>query len=295
MPNIWKVIKSLFIKPLPRPDNTGIILGNKETDYFVGANSPIEYKERLRDGNWTPYAFDTEPQSSNRGDSMACVSHSALNIIQAQEFYITGRKVNYSKRWIAKMSGTTRQGNYLNTVADTIRKYGLVLEEDYPTPESFTWDDYHADIPKDLKDRLEQKGKEWLKRWKVEYEFLQLGDANFDRHLKHAPIQVVIPGHAVAGIYSPDQFMTYLDSYSPWVKKYSSNGLLSAMKLILTPLTIQAREVQWVGHPELGLYLPFDSMQRREMIRNKLSEWLPDYIVDASKTYNTGARKPDWG
>ena len=262
---LFDFFKSLAYK---RPENTGVLLGNNPEDYFAGANSPIIYKKRLESGDWTPYCLDEEPQYSNKGDSMACVSHSVINAIQAQEYFLTGKKVNYSKRWLAKMSGTTRQGNYLNKVADTIRQYGLVLEEDYPAPSSFTWDEYHSNIPEPLNLQLLKKGQEWFKKWDFAYEFLQINDANLDYHLKHSPIQIVIPGHAVCGIYSPDMYITYRDSYPQYNKKYAINGLLSAMKPILTPTTLEAGFVKWNNHPEVWFMAKMDSMQRMEKFKN---------------------------
>lgn len=297
--NITNMLKALFQRPPPRPKNTGVLLGNEPTDYFAGVNSPIEYKVRLQDGNWTPYSFDEEVQwCLNNGqyvDQMSCVSHSVINAVQSQELFLTGKRVQYSKRWLAKMSDTTRNGNYLGKVAQTIRDFGLVLESDYPTPASYTWEEFYADIPEPKLTELKEKGQAWLKRWNFQYEFLAVTDPNLDYHLKHSPVQVVIPGHAICGIYSPDQMMTVMDSYAPHVKKYQVVGLQAAMKPILTQKTIQAREIQWYQSPELGLYLPFDSMQRRDHIRAKLSEWLPDYNVDTTKTYQLTAKKPTWG
>jgi len=291
--NFLNWLISLFkSQPLPRPDNSGVIVDNQPTDYIAGVNSPIVYETRIPNGDWTPYAWNDEPQSSPEGDSMSCVTQSAINSIETQEFFMTGRKVNYSKRWIAKMSGTTRQGNYLNKVCDTIRKYGLVLDSNYPTPADFTFDQYYADINPDLLAKLTAEGQIWLQKWGLAYEFLQVSDPNLDYHLKHAPIQVVIPGHAICGIYSPDQLMTYLDSYAPWIKREQVADLLQANKIILTSKLILAREIGWQGLPELGAYIPYDNMERRKFILDNISLWIPNYMLDASKTYILPTKKP---
>jgi hypothetical protein len=113
--------------------NDGALLGRRDTDFVAGT---LPYEERNPAGDWEPYAPPGERQSSYKGDSMSCVSFSAINSIETQEKFLTGNQPNYSDRWTAKRSGTTRQGNYLWKVADTIRKEGLVLQEDYPTPDT---------------------------------------------------------------------------------------------------------------------------------------------------------------
>lgn len=193
------------------------------------------------------------------------------------------------------------KGNYLYKVADTIRKYGLVLEEDYPAPQApYTFDDYHADISTDKLKELEAKGQEWLKRWKVQYEFISnslspipVVDSNLDYHLKHAPLVVVIPGHAVSGVYSPTDYVTYLDSYPNWIKQHPVSGLMQAMKLILAPTRIEAHVFGFQGHPELWVALPMDSMQRLSLVNDNLTEWLPDYFLNASRIKTLPIRRPE--
>src|SRR3990167_3896463 len=127
--------------------NNGVILGKRSTDY-IGATLP--YEVRNPSGDWTPYIPPGERQWSYNGDSMSCVSYSALNSIETQEQFLTNEQPNYSDRWTAKMSGTTREGNYLWKVADTIKELGLVLDVDYKTPDKYTWEEFHAEIPQPL-------------------------------------------------------------------------------------------------------------------------------------------------
>lgn len=228
--------------------NDGVILGRKVTDFIAGT---LPYRVNITDGNWTPYVPKFENQFSNNADSMGCVTYSALNCIETQERFITGTEVNYSDRWIAKMSGTTHQGNYLYKVMDTIRQYGLVLEEDYPTPDNFDWDTYYAEIPTTKFQELIKKGQEWLTRWQVNYEWLTVSDPQIDYHLKHAPIQVVIPGHAIEGIYSPDDWIRYFDTYPDYLKSTPISNLQDALKIVLTRKEQTMEILQVVGEPTL--------------------------------------------
>ena len=132
---------------------------------------------------------------------MSCVSFSAINSIETQEKFLTGQQVNYSDRWIAKMSGTTKEGNRLDKVAEAIRTYGLVLESSYPTPsEDYTWDEYHAEINPILKTKLLTEGQNWLTKWDIKYEETGITILSLQKQLKQSPPQVVVPGHAIEGV-----------------------------------------------------------------------------------------------
>lgn len=300
--NFLNWLKNFFKQPEPehqRPENTGIILEPlKDTDFVAGVSSPIVYQTRIPNGNWTPYAWDTENQYSNKADALDCVAESFINAIQAQEFFMTGKKVNYSKRWLAKCSGTNQgiykgKGNTYGNVADWIHNHGLVLESSYPKPAGdWTADEFYADINPDLQAKLLAEGQIWLQKWAYDYEFLLVTDPNLDYHLKHSPINVVIPGHSVCGIYSPAQLMDYLDSYPNYYKSTPVAGLQAAMKGILTSKLIQARQIGWQGSPELGVYIPADNMERFKFIQDNLPNWIPNYQLDVSKTFIVPAKKP---
>jgi hypothetical protein len=211
--------------------NRGVIIGQRSTDYIAGA---LPFENRNPSGDWKPYLPVGEKQYSRLEDSMACVTFSAINSLEIQTKLITGKEVNYSDRFIAKMSGTTKDGNYLYLVADTIRKCGLLNEEDWPAPRDFTWETYYTDIP----DWLKTKALKWLNDWEVRYEFL----ADFSKegliyHLHHAPLQVVIPGHAVVHILNTKDVVEYFDTYEPYIKQYK--GLFAqALKIVLYPKNV---------------------------------------------------------
>jgi hypothetical protein len=243
----------LFAPPLP-------------TDYR-GSSSLLEWKEVNTIGDWSDYIPSGERQSRYNGDTMACASFSAINIIETQEKFLTGKCPNYSDRWIAKMSGTTKEGNYANKVAQTIREYGLVLEEDYPMVEPFNWDTYYADIPAEKLAELTAKGKKWLEKWSVQYEWVYyknpFGADNPEfskflvlQELHHAPLQVlskVCQGWSTVPIVQgcgqgsghftelygldtldPEAFQI-LDTYVPFEKKLDINYQFQAiLKIVLT-------------------------------------------------------------
>jgi hypothetical protein len=209
-----------------RIKNMGVIIGQRSTDYIAGT---LPYENRNPSGDWTPYLPTTEKQYFDGGDSMACVSFSANNSVEIQTKFLSGNETNYSDRFLAKMSGTTQQGNYLYIVADTIRKCGLVAEEDWPALPVFTWGTYYSDIP----DWIKTKALKWLDNWEVKYEFLSdLSKESLMNHLHHAPLQVVIPGHAVVLILNNQDVVEYFDTYSPFIKQ-SNGSFMQALKIVL--------------------------------------------------------------
>lgn len=225
-------------------NNTGVLLGRRASDFVAGEANALPYEVRNPSGDWTPFAPPGERQWNWKADSMSCVTFSALNSIETQEKFLTGQQPNYSDRWIAKVSETTDRGNYLWKVADAIRDcvpggFGLVLDSDYPTPqEPWTFTDWMADIPEPLLSDLKRKGKEWLGKWRVNYEWVNadITPEGLLKQLKHAPLQMVIPGHAILGIYCEQDLVKYLDTYEPYLREAKVSAFTDALKIVLTPM-----------------------------------------------------------
>src|ERR1700737_3679960 len=142
----------------------------------------MNYNNRNPSGIWpAPHAED---QFSHVVpiDTDACVSYSLVHIIESQIKFLTGLDIEFSERFLAKMSGTTLNGNKLVTVLDALKKYGLVLDKDWPEPEVFTWSEYYAPIPQDVID----KGQEFLKQWNIQ-DLVNIPQSEIPFALKEAP------------------------------------------------------------------------------------------------------------
>ena len=68
--------------------NYGVILEVKESDYVSGQ---LPYEVRNESGDWTPYIPLGENQYSSASDTMACVSFSALNVIETTLNYLLAK------------------------------------------------------------------------------------------------------------------------------------------------------------------------------------------------------------
>ena len=197
--------------------NTGVIIDLPlPTDYIAGAASPIVYKERVKDGQWDKYRPTREKQIGIYFDTMSCVTFAALNHVEEQvaylieigllvgddlqtlkdmDFFDENGKFNASERFIAILSGTTKQGNRLNAVWEAIRTYGLLPEKYLPsrlddrTP--WEWEDWMnpAAITQAMKDKA-VKVKEILQ---FAYEWISTDPESIKKHLKQAPVQIAAP------------------------------------------------------------------------------------------------------
>lgn len=176
--------------------NLGIkIRKPKKQDFRFGALSE-DAIELNPSGDWTDYLPDKELQHFDWGDTLGCVTWSALNSLETLLKFKYGIDINMSDRFTAKMSGTTKNGNYLTKVGDSLRHDGFVLEENYPS-EATSWDDFY----KEISEEIIQGGKDNLKRFEIFYEWVS--PFRLEEALKVAPIQIVV--HAwerpVDGIY----------------------------------------------------------------------------------------------
>jgi hypothetical protein len=207
--------------------NTGFI--EKQpliTDFQVGAETGIVPEILFANGQYDSYLPDEETQWKNLFDSLACVTFSALNNIEtifnlkiAMEYFPAEKiqwlkdngyidpatsKVNFSDRFTAKLSGTTKNGNSLGIVGDSIRKIdGLVPESAWPWPKEMTdamtyeekWNLYYSEIP----DSVKAIGKKFLEQFEIQYEWVAIGTFTttpadqLKEALKHGPVQIAAP------------------------------------------------------------------------------------------------------
>lgn len=285
-----KFLKNLF--RTPPPVRSGVVDAPlRDTDYIASGNSPVVYKERVKD--WTLWMWSKVLQWCQKADNLGCTGNALATALETQWYFLTGEKRQISRRWINKMSGCNQGalkgiGNYLIAPVDWVRKNGWVWEEDYPTPYIWSNDEYYADIPEPRNSELLALAKENKKLLKpkgvngddcLEYEYLSITDPNIDYHLKHAPILATIPGHQTCAFTSPGQLTTYRDSYEPWDKNYPSKDFLRLLKVVIELNKIEAFIFGFKGSPEKWVGFPMDSMQTLDKVKAKDPHWQDNYIV----------------
>lgn len=131
---------------------------------------------------------ENETQHSVYMDTMACVTFASMNAYETlmnatletnphkdwliEKGYVVNGKLNFSDRFIAVLSGTTRQGNTGQKVLQTIRENGLIPESMHPYPRTqrtpvFDWDDYYN--PELITQEMKDLGQEFLSRFETQY------------------------------------------------------------------------------------------------------------------------------
>jgi len=96
--------------------------------------------------DWTPKVPPYESQYSATGhtDAEDCVEESLCHII----YMLTGKR--YSPRALAYLTDVSPTGSSVQQALTTLKVYGLIPYELWPTPDSFTWESYYAPIPADV-------------------------------------------------------------------------------------------------------------------------------------------------
>lgn len=258
--------------------NYGIIEGRRASDYLGGT---LPYEERNPSGDWTSYLPLGEWQANNFFDTFACVTFSALNSLETQYKFLTGQSRNFSDRFTARMSDTIPTvGNTLWRVGDSVRGDGIVDEAVWPSPDNYTEVTYYSPIPQEVK----EKGKEFLKDWSVAYEWVDTDKASLIKHLKHSPLQAVIPGHAVLNFFTTQDIINYFDSYEPFLKQV--NNITWAFKYVLTPIKKTMTQEEVKKQYALAFYRAPDAGELAYWTGRNLLEFLNTAIKDRAQFLN---------
>lgn len=249
-------------------EQTGFIHADpRPTDYLEGT---LPYELLNKEGDWFDFLPLGEDQLIKfKFDTMSCVTFSALNNIEMQLKKITGKEFNFSDRFIAIMSGTTRNGNTLVNVADAIRKYGLIPEEMLPFGGN-TFEEYHNKNM--ITDEMLKVGQEFLKKYDIGYEWIFVGETNkgaMPAQLKHAPLQVAIPMQARHAVALPNE-THFFDSYSPYYKKIDQ-PMAYGFKLIIKEKT---------KGQAFGILKRGSKGQEVKDLQKELSKHIPNIKID---------------
>lgn len=216
--------------------NTGVILSApKKTHNVYGSSTSMLLGATVK--NWLPYIPEYERQAGVYFDTMACVTFSALNVLEIIYKFKYGVDINFADRFTAEKSGTTTEGNYLYKVGDSITSIdGFVLEQDWPfdyyaTEPRFVWNDYYSPISREVT----EKGLRNLKNHTLNYEWVTSN--KFREAVQGAPIQVIVKPwnrngqglyysrqdqgyvHAVVLLGYEDDCPVIFDHYEPFIKK----------------------------------------------------------------------------
>lgn len=140
-----------------------------ETHWKLGSSGVWPIKNPT--GNWGDPLPDREYQRK-KFDTDNCTGHGWLSAIEMYMFKVYGLTVNYSDRWLGTIAGTGDGGNDPHTVAEAIRKYGLVPEYMMPfSPDLKNIDEYYSFKGVD-EAACRAMGQKWLEIWSFNHDWV---------------------------------------------------------------------------------------------------------------------------
>lgn len=204
-------------KELKISQNTGLdiesCLIEDSRDYVFGALSGIVHENRNTLGDWRLFPQTDESQTHKYFDDYGCVSNGcdnscamqfslldSSNLIRNEDrewlkyngYFDENGKINFDNRALILLSNTRPGvGNSYKNVWDAARSYGLWPQDS--TPYNPDWNQRQFYDKSDFPPDSYEVGKEFLKRFYIQYEKVPVTPSHLKRALKHAPIQIGIP------------------------------------------------------------------------------------------------------
>ena len=294
---------------------TGLIESAPSADEWIfGSTSRVGLAPINVSKDWSQDIPSGEPQKLNGLETFSCVSQAHSNVVETIiNYYIRNSmlpaktlrflnengyigadgKLNLSDRFLAKMSGTTKAGNYITTVSDTLRRQGALPENDWAFGKSKRWDEYYKTIPQELVN----KAKTFNDYFEIHSDYVSLSwDAKgalgaIKAHLAHTPLLIAVPicspwntdkpvrvcgktksEHAVV-VYNLDDYIRVLDSYDPYTKRLPTNYYIPWVRRITISIIKQDEDMfgRLVFNPsgDGRVFLLNDETKTRYHIKNE--------------------------
>lgn len=232
------------------PNNHGVLEGRQPGGRVAGE---LPYVVRIPNGDWSNVMTTFDTQASSGGDRMNCVTESHQHSIERQMmfdiahglmpqphqdflrrngYFDANGNIKFSKKFNAIRNGTTIVGNWLYIVGDDAElDSGLIPEGMFPSETNEIFDAFYD--KRQVTQKMINLGREFLQWFALPWEWIGSDIPTLMFHLKQAPIQVVIPGHAILEILNKNTLMNYLDSYPPYIKEVLQNKITDALKVVV--------------------------------------------------------------
>ena len=172
-----------------------IIWEDSEKDHELGGIYDYDDKDLIEDGDWlkplnkilTEREF-FEIQKGRFLETLGCTGYGTLNAIELMSYFKWLMIWNKADRYTNKLSGTTKNGNSVTRVFESIRKlHGVVDEKDYPwNRDTFRWSEYYKTVPSSIINI----GKAWTKQYAFNYQKIGIDHYSIKAGLKKSPVGV---------------------------------------------------------------------------------------------------------
>jgi len=172
--------------------NRGLILKPLDPeDYIFGSETQLKGEILQPNGQWIDFIPEAERQYRDSFETNGCTGFGTLNMLEILTLRKFGRALNFSDRFLNKLSGTDpKKGNYPKAPAETLRKKWSVYEHEWPFDESIkTVEDFYAEVPKRLQLLALGRGAEWS----FGYDFItNTNDVNLMNALMYSPLCISV-------------------------------------------------------------------------------------------------------
>ena len=222
----------------------------KIEDYVFGSldESKTLKGEVIRaDGQWDSDLPENEMQNRYGFETYNCTNYGTLNCKNTLEQAKYGSFRDDSERFLGVVSETRPGGNNPHSVAEAVRKFGLIPEPELTwTPDINTWAEYYS--PNPMTQKYLDMGKKWLKEFEFKHEYAFYGSHTLKEKqtrimeaLKYSPIGISVYAwvtrnglyYKPSGVadnhwvclygYSKDKYWKIFDSYDSTHKKVEWN------------------------------------------------------------------------
>lgn len=187
------------IKPL----NLGLILKSITLDQHLFTKGSLGEEVLQFDGQWDSYLPIYEPQAEYF-ETDGCTVWGTQNAVEILFKKIYGSEANYSERFTYNMIPVIPPGSDPHTVAECIRKTGLIDNDLLPMTETY------VEFTQPVSSVYKAKGKEWVKQFDFGHEWIfNIGLSVNDKPaimleaLRYSPIGIgVFAWHKNGDLYS---------------------------------------------------------------------------------------------
>lgn len=147
-------------------------------DDVMGASERFDWQILKPEGDWLPEAQGIKMEYQNWMD---CTGHGMKNAIEMLALAKFGETWNLSAAYINGMANTSKyNGNSMKTILETVRKYGVVTDEDWP--EENRW--------KTIPQSVINKGITWTKEYDFGYDLVASTKKALDWAVQFSPLYV---------------------------------------------------------------------------------------------------------
>lgn len=280
--------------------NLGVIEEKIKPNDLCSGGLTLGSRTIIVGGQWDNYLPVVEFQNNNGYDRLACLSYSLNNCIETFLYVLEKRETNNSDRFLAKMSGTTKLGNYFSKVANSVANDGAVAETVWPDSAE-NWEEYYKKIPNEIK----EKAKDFNKKYDFRWEWVRTDDKDgIMKALEETPLQVQVryasgdgilhpldnKGHGVMVYgYVKGKYWKIFDHYTQTRKKYAWDYVFGA---ILKPIITINDNYIYMKFKQNRLYLLVEGKEQKlAMYLDGVLVHFPDWSIARE---NSNARIGKW-